>query len=124
MPIRTKGNDSTKRRHESLGHLKLDLDQLSDLVQTWEQICGSVTISVGDGIVADFVEDLEDATKVELAHLVVQTEDPSIGISLRRHRAELSYLYNIQDLTRLGLIRQSLKPYRIHTPYYRLRSFW
>ena len=125
MPIRTKGNnDPTKRRHESLGHLKLDLDQLADLVQTWERLCGAITISVGDGIVADYVEDLDGATKSEIAHLVIQTEDPSIAISLRRHRADLSYVYNIQDLTRLGFIRQSLRPYKIHTPYYRLRSFW
>ena len=124
MPIRSKGNDPTKRRHESLGHLKFDLDQLAVLVQTWERLCGSVIISVGDGMIADYVEDLENASKVELAHLVIQTENPSIGISLRRRRAELSYVYNIQDLTRLGLIRDSLRPYKIHTPYYRLRSFW
>lgn len=124
MPIQYKGNDVVKRRHESLGHLKFDLDQLAELVQTWENICGSVTISVGDGLVADYVHDLEDANKNEISHLVIQTEQPSVAISLRRHKADISYLPNIQDLTRLSVIRQSLRPYKMHTPYYRLRSFW
>ncbi len=124
MPIQSSANEVTKRRHESLGHLKFDLDQLAELVRVWEEICEFVTISVGDGLVADYVEDLEDATKNEIAHLVIQTEQPSISISLRRHKAELSYLYNIQDLTRLSVIRQSLSPYKMHIPYYRLRSFW
>jgi len=124
MAIHSQQKDHLRRRRESLGHLKLHLDDLADLVTEWERWCGSVTISVGDGVTADFVEDLVDATNFEMSHLVIQTENPTVAISLRRHKAELSYIADAQDLTTISNFRASLKPYKLHTPYYRLRSFW
>jgi hypothetical protein len=124
VAIHSHQKDHLRRRRESLGHLKLHLDDLVDLVEEWEHWCGSVTISVGDGVTADLVEDLVDATKFEISHLVIQTEDPTVAISLRRHKAELSYISDAQDLTTINNFRASLKPFKLHTPYYRLRSFW
>lgn len=124
MAIHAEKKEHLRRRRESLGHLKLHLDELSTLVDEWKQTCGSVIISVGEGVTADFVEDLVDATNVEISHLVIQTENPSLAISLRRHKAELSYFANPQDLDVIISVRASLAPYKLHTPYYRLRSFW
>ena len=124
MPIHSKNGEHLRRCRESLGHVKLHLDDLERLVENWERWCGSLTISVGDGVTADFVEDLADATKSEITHLVIRTENPSITISLRRHKAEFSYLLNSQDLPAVNNFRESIKPYKLRTPYYRLRSFW
>ena len=124
MAIHSEKKDHLRRRRESLGHMKLYLDDLSKLVNEWERDCGSVTISVGDGVTADLVEDLADATSFEISHLVIQTESPSVTISLRRHKAELSYILSAQDSTTISDLRASLKPYKLQTPFYRLRSFW
>lgn len=102
----------------------MHLVDLAGLVEEWERWCSSVTISVGDGVTADFVEDLIDATNFEMSHLVIQTEDPTVAISLRRHKAELSYVADGQNMTTIANFRASLKPFKLHTPYYRLRSFW
>ena len=124
MAIHSKKEEHVRRRRESLGHLKIHLDELENLVDEWERRCSDLTISVGDGITADFVEDLADATKSEIAHLVIQTENPVVTISLRRHKAELSYLSSAEDLTVINEFRASIQPFRLRTPYYRLRSFW
>ena len=124
MAIHSQQKDHLRRRRESLGHLKLHLDDLAELVDEWERWCSSVAISVGDGVTADEVEDLVDATNFEMSHLVIQTENPTVALSLRRHKAELSYIVDAQDQTTIANFRASLKPYRLHTPYYRLRSFW
>lgn len=124
MAIHSKKDEHLRRRRESLGHLKFHLEDLERLVDEWNRWFGSITLSVGDGITADFVEDLEDATKSEISHLVIQTEEPSITISLRRYKAELSYISNSDDSAILNNLRSSIKPYKLHTPYYRLRSFW
>ena len=124
MAIHSQQKDHLRRRRESLGHLKLHLDDLALLVEEWEKWCESVTISVGDGVTADFVEDLVDATNFEISHLVIQTENPTVAISLRRHKAELSYVSDAMNMTTINNFRASLKPFKLHTPYYRLRSFW
>ena len=124
MAIHSEKKDHLRRRRESLGHLKLHLDDLAGLVEEWERWCSSVTISVGDGVNADFVEDLADATKFEMSHLVIQTENPSVHIALRRHKAELSYIANPNEATTISNFRSSLKPFKLMTPFYRLRSFW
>jgi hypothetical protein len=54
----------------------------------------------------------------------MQTENPVMSIALRRHKAELSYIASSEDMMSVNNLRASLKPYRLHTPYYRLRSFW
>ncbi len=94
------------------------------LVDEWERWGLTVNISVGDGVTADFIEDLVDATKSEISHLTIQTENPVMSIALRRHKAELSYIANAHDMMSVNNLRASLKPYRLDTPYYRLRSFW
>jgi len=124
MAIHSEKKEHLRRRRESLGHLKLHLDDLSSLVDEWERWCSSIVISVGDGVNADFVEDLVDATKFEMSHLVIQTENPSVSIALRRHKAELSYIANPADMAIIDNIRSSLRPFRLITPFYRLRSFW
>ena len=124
MAIHSEKKEYLRRRRESLGHLKLHLDDLAGLVDEWESWCSSITISVGDGVNADFVEDLVDATKFEMSHLVIQTENPSVSIALRRHKAELSYIANPADAAIIDNIRSSLKPFKLVTPFYRLRSFW
>ena len=69
MAIHSQQKDHLRRRRESLGHLKLHLDDLAELVDEWERWCSSVTISVGDGVTADVVEDLVDATNFVLLEL-------------------------------------------------------
>ena len=59
-----------------------------------------------------------------MSHLVIQTEDPSVSIALRRHKAELSYIANPADAVVINNIRSSLQPFKLLTPFYRLRSFW
>jgi len=124
MAIHSEKKEHLRRRRESLGHIKLHLDDLSALVDEWERWCGSVTISVGDGVNADFVEDLVDATKFEMSHLSILTENPTVTIALRRHKAELSYIANPADAAIIDNIRSSLTPFKLLTPFYRLRSFW
>lgn len=124
MAIHSKKDENLRRRRESLGHVKLHLDDLERLVEEWERWSSSLTISVGDGVTADFVEDLANATKAEMTQLVVKTENPSVTISLRRHKAEFSYLSTSQDLPIINNFRTSINPYKLRTPYYRLRSFW
>lgn len=124
MAIHSKKDEHLRRHRESLGHVKLHLNDLEQLVEDWEGWCSTLTISVGDGVTADFVEDLVDATKSEMTHLVVRTENPSVTISLRRHMAEFSYLSSSQDSPVINNFRASIKPYKLRTPYYRLRSFW
>jgi len=124
MAIHSKKDEHLRRRRESLGHMKIHLDDLESLVDEWERWGMTINISVGDGVTADFVEDLVDATKSEISHLTIQTENPVMSIALRRHKAELSYISGAQEMMSVNNLRASLKPYRLHTPYYRLRSFW
>jgi hypothetical protein len=124
VAIHSKKEEHVGRRRESLGHLKIHLDELENLVDEWDRRCSDLVISVGDGITADFVEDLADATKSEIAHLVIQTENPAVTISLRRHKAEFSYLSSVGDLSVINEFRASIRPFKLRTPYYRLRSFW
>jgi hypothetical protein len=79
---------------------------------------------VGDGVNADYVEDLLDATRFEMSHLSILTENPTVSIALRRHKAELSYIANPADTAIIDNIRNSLAPFKLLTPFYRLRSFW
>ena len=124
MAIHSDRVDHLKRRRESLGHVKLSLSNLSDLVDEWESFCDSVTISVGDGMTADFVEDLEFVTKSERSHLAIQTENPTATILLRRYKAELSYIQHPEEYEAINNIRLSLRHYKIRLPFYRLRTFW
>ena len=124
MAIHSDRVDHLKRRRESLGHVKLSLSNLSDLVDEWESFCDSVTISVGDGMTADFVEDLEFVTKSERSHLAIQTENPTATILLRRYKAELSYIQHPKEYEAINNIRLSLRHYKIRLPFYRLRTFW
>ena len=121
MAIHSDRVDHLKRRRESLG---LSLSNLSDLVDEWESFCDSVTISVGDGMTADFVEDLEFVTKSERSHLAIQTENPTATILLRRYKAELSYIQHPEEYEAINNIRLSLRHYKIRLPFYRLRTFW
>ncbi len=124
MAIHSDRVDHLKRRRESLGHVKLSLSNLSELVDEWETFCDSVTISVGDGMTADFVEDLEFVTKSERSHLAIQTENPTATILLRRYKAELSYIQHPEEFEAINNIRLSLRQYKIRLPFYRLRTFW
>ena len=124
MAIHSDRVDHLKRRRESLGHVKLSLSNLSELVDEWESFCDSVTISVGDGMTADFVEDLEFVTKSERSHLAIQTENPTATILLRRYKAELSYIQHPEEFEAINNIRLSLRQYKIRLPFYRMRTFW
>ena len=124
MAIHSDRADHLKRRRESLGHVKLSLSNLSELVEEWESFCESVTISVGDGMTADFVEDLEFVTKSERSHLAIQTENPTATILLRRYKAELSYIQHPEEFESINNIRLSLQQFKIKLPFYRLRTFW
>ena len=123
MGLHSQRVDNPRRRREPLGHLKLSLEDLHRLVDEWEAHCESVTISIGDGVVADFVEDLADVSKSDLSNLVIHTVNPTYTISLRRNRAEVAYLGHGEGVL-LSAIKYSLRPFRIKTPYYRLRVFW
>ena len=124
MAIHSHRNEHLRRRRESLGHVKITLAQLSDLVDQWSQVCDSITISIGDGHVADYVEDLQSVTKAERSHLVIRTENPTTKISLRKYKAELSYIQHSEDIAAIANIRLSLRQYRTKLPVYRLRTFW
>lgn len=124
MAIHPKKHDTFRRRHESLGHVRISLEELEDLVDGWSHWCDAITISLGDGLTADTISDLKYAKRSEIAHLAIHTEEPSATVLLHKHKAELSYSQNSPDLSAVNDIRLSLKPYRILTPFYRLRGFW
>ena len=124
MPLHSSRSSHPRRHRDSLGHLKLNLDDLEQLVDRWAPLCRSVTLSVGDGITADFVEDLQEVTTEEISNLVIRTEQPAISISLRRSRAEISYSDDPADRAAVNAIKSSLEGYKIRTPSYRLRIFW
>lgn len=124
MGLHSQRSDHPRRRKEPLGHIKLSLDDLDRLISDWEANCESVTISIGDGLVADYVDDLADLSKADLSNLVIHTVNPSFAISLRRTRAEVSYIEDGSGGVLLSAIKYSLRPFRIKTPYYRLRVFW
>lgn len=124
MTIHAKKKELLLIKHESLGHLKLHLDDLTFLVNKWKNICGSVSITLGDSYTVDLVEDLADISNSEISQLVIQTENPAVGISLQKNRAELSYISTVKDSANIDLLRTSLAPYKIYTTYYRLRSFF
>jgi hypothetical protein len=102
----------------------MSLEDLDHLIAQWESVCGSATISIGDGVIADFVDDLEELSNEELSHLVIRTENPIVTISLRRNRAEIAYMDDANAGVLLSTIKYSLRPYKIKTPYFRLRVFW
>ena len=124
MGLHSKRYDITRRARYSLGHVKISVEDLGRLISRWETICGSVTIGIGDGVVADFADDLYDATKYEVDHLVIRTEDPATAISLKFNKAEVAYIDDPQTAATINIIKNSLKPFKIITPFYRLRSFW
>lgn len=124
MAIHSDRTDHLRRRRESLGHMKLSLGDLSERVEEWSALCQSVTISVGDGMTADSVEDLEYVTRSERSHLAIQTENPTTTILLRRHKAELSYIQHPEEFETINNIRLSLQRHKIKLPFYRLRTFW
>ena len=124
MALHSKRSGHSKRHRESLGHIRMNVDQLDELIERWSLLCESITISVGDGITADFVEDLIEISSEEISNLVIRTEDPNIAISLRESRAELSYSDDPRDESAVTTVRQSLQAFRIRTPFYRLRVFW
>lgn len=124
MALHSARSNPSRRHRESLGHIKMNIDQLDELLERWAQLCDSITISIGDGVTADFVEDLKEISNEELSNLVVRTEDPAIAISLRKYRAKLSYSDDPNDRPTVNAIRQSLKPFKIKVPFMRLRVFW
>ena len=62
--------------------------------------------------------------KFEVDHLVIRTEDPSITITLRANKAEIAFIDDPQSVGVANTIKNSLKPFKISTPFYRLRVFW
>ena len=113
-----------RRVRQSLGHVRMKVEDLDHLINRWEAICGSVTIGIGDGVTADNADDLYEATKYEVDHLVVRTEDPSVTISLRANKAEIAYIDDPKSEAVIHAIKNSLKSFKISTPFYRLRVFW
>lgn len=124
MGLHSKRHDITRRARYSLGHIKMTVEDLDRLINRWETICGSVTIGIGDGTTADYADDLYEATKYEVDHLVIRTEDPPAAIALRYNKAEIAYLDDPQSAATINTIKNSLKPFKIATPFYRLRAFW
>ena len=102
----------------------MKIEDLDLLIERWDAVCGSVTISIGDGVTADYAEDLHEVSKAELDHLVIRTEEPAGAISLRSNKAEFTYLEDPRYAATINTIKQSLKPFKIKTPYYRLKVFW
>jgi hypothetical protein len=102
----------------------MSLADLDEIVERWEKLCASVTISVGDGLTADFVEDLADVSNQELFNLTIRTEDPTVAVSLKHDRAEISYSDEPEDRVAISSIRQSLRAHKIRTPFYRMKIFW
>ena len=97
MGLHSKRHDITRRARYSLGHIKMTVEDLDRLINRWETICGSVTIGIGDGTTADYADDLYEATKYEVDHLVIRTEDPPAAIALRYNKAEIAYLDDPQS---------------------------
>ena len=124
MGLHANRSGQPRRHRESLGHIKLSLQDLDRLVDQWSSVCESITISIGDGITADTVDDLEDLSPQDLSHLVIRTSDPAVAVSLRRNRAEINYIDEPNTGILYSTIKYSLRPYKIKTPYYRLRVFW
>jgi len=124
MGLHSQRSEQARRRKEPLGHIKLSLDDLERLISDWQNNCESITISIGDGMVADYVDDLADLSKADLGHLVIHTVNPTYAISLRRTRAEVTYIDDSSGGVLLSAIKYSLRPFKIKTPYYRLRVFW
>ena len=124
MALHSRRSGHSRRHRESLGHLRMNIDQLDELIESWSLLCESITINVGDGVTADFAEDLHEISNEELSRLVIRTEEPTTAISLQDARAELAYSDDPRDKIAVSSIRQSLKPFKIRTPYYRLRVFW
>jgi len=54
-------------------------------------------------------------------HLVIRTEEPATAISLKFNKAELAYIDDPQTAATINTIKSSLKPFKIATPFYRLR---
>lgn len=124
MALHSKRSGPPRRHHESLGHLKIDIEELDEMLDRWSLLCDSITIIVGDEVSVDFVEDLKVVSGEELSNLLIRTEEPTTVITLRDSRAEFSYSDEPGDKVAVDGIRESLKPYKIRTPYYRLRAFW
>ena len=124
MALHPKRSGPPRRHHESLGHLKMDIGQLDEMLDRWSLLCNSITISVGDEVNVDFVEDLKVVSGEELSNLLIRTEEPTIVITLRESRAEFSYSDEPGDKVAVDGIRDSLKLCKIRSPYYRLRAFW
>ena len=124
MPLHSARSGHTRRHRESLGHVRMSLTDLEEIVERWEKLCGEVTITVGDGLTADYVEDLYEISKDELSNLTIRTEEPTVTVSLKHNRAEISYSDEPEDRVAISSIRQSLKAFRIRTPFYRLKIFW
>jgi len=121
MGLHSKRYDITRRARYPLGHIRMSVEDLGRLISRWETICGSVTIGIGDGVVADYADDLYEATKYEVDHLVIRTEEPATAISLKFNKAELAYIDDPQTAATINTIKSSLKPFKIATPFYRLR---
>lgn len=102
----------------------MDIRQLDEMLDRWSLLCDSITISVGDEVNVDFVEDLKVVSGEDLSNLLIRTEEPTTVITLRESRAEFSYSDEPRDQVAVDGIRDSLKLYKIRTPYYRLRAFW
>ena len=124
MGLHKERTGQPKRHRESFGHLKLSLEDLDLLIHQWSTVCDSLTISIGDGVIADYVDDLKDLSKADLAHLVIRTSEPNVAISLRHNRAEITYADDASAGVLHSTIKYSLRPFKIKTPYYRLRVFW
>ena len=102
----------------------MDIGQLDEMLDRWSLLCDSITISVGDEVNVDFVEDLKVVSGEDLSNLLIRTEEPTTVITLRESRAEFSYSDEPGDKVAVDGIRDSLQLYKIRTPYYRLRAFW
>ncbi len=124
MPLHSARSGHTRRHRESLGHLRLSLEDLDEIVERWQRLCSSVTITVGDGLTADYVEDLYEVSNDELSNLMIRAENPTVSVMFKHNRAEISYSDEPEDRVTISTIRQSLKAHKIRTPFYRLKIFW
>jgi hypothetical protein len=124
MALHPKRSGPPRRHHESLGHLKMDIGQLDEMLDRWSLLCDSITISVGGEVSVDFVEDLKVVSGEDLSNLLVRTEEPTTVITLCESRAEFSYSDQPGDKFAVDGIRDSLMLCKIRTPYYRLWAFW
>ena len=84
----------------------MKVDDLDPLIRRWESVCGSVTISIGDGMTADYADDLYEGSKFEVDHLVIRTEDPSITITLRANQVFEKQLGELPHIASLAALEQ------------------